>query len=125
VTVCTRDNSYHNVVGSLEEQSFSELWLRNPWLNRRRQMVARGDYSELPYCQGCFIPSSVNYSGITQPQIEGFLRGAGLEGALVEAPSGLPAHARPYPDEYSGREVELTYGDRTGPRELVQIGGAP
>ena len=124
VTVCTRDNSYHNVVGSLGEQSFSELWLRNPWLNRRRQMVARGDYSELPYCQGCFIPSSVNYSGITQPQIDGFLRGAGLDGAMIEAPPGLPPYARPYPDEYSGREVELTYGDRTGPRDLVQIGGA-
>jgi hypothetical protein len=123
VTVCTRDNSYHNVVGSLVDASFSELWLRSPHLNRRRQMVARGDYSELPYCQGCFIPSSVNYSGITPEQIDGFLVGAGLDGPDVVAPAGMPPWSRPYPDAYSGREVELTYGDRTGPRELVTLGG--
>jgi len=123
VTVCTRDNSYHNVVGSLHEQSFSRLWLDNPWLNRRRQMVARGDYSELPYCQGCFIPSSVNYSGITRGQIDGFLAGLSLDGADVVAPDGLPPWARPYPDEYAGKEIEQVYADRTGPR-VVQIGGA-
>ncbi len=122
ITMCTRDNSYHLVVGNLKDASFSKIWLDSPVLNRRRQMVARGDYSELPYCQTCFIPSSVNYSGITPEQISGFLGGAELEGALVEAPSGLPKWARPFPDDYAGKPQDQVYEDRTGTR-LVQIGG--
>ncbi len=123
ITMCTRDNSYHLVVGSLKDASFSRLWLESPVLNRRRQMVARGDYSELPYCQTCFIPSSVNYSGIDPGQIQQFLGAAGLDGADVPAVAGLPKGARPFPDtEWGGVPMEQVYEDRTGPR-LVQIGG--
>ena len=124
ITMCTRDNSYHLVVGSLKDASFSRIWLESPVLNRRRQRVARGDYSELPYCQTCFIPSSVNYSGIDAEQIQRFLRGAELDGPDVPATPGLPRGARPYPDpEWAGVPMEQVYEDRTG-RRLVQIGGA-
>ena len=124
VTVCTRDNSYHLVVGSLKEQSFSRIWLGSAVLNRRRQQVARGDYGELPYCQTCFIPHSVNYSGIDDAHIAAFLRAAGLDGAEVPPPppgAPLPPGARPYPDNWAGRATQQVYEDRTGPR-LVRIG---
>ena len=45
-------------------------------LNRRRQKVAKGDYSELPFCQTCFIPHSVNYSGTNAQEVGQFLEGA-------------------------------------------------
>jgi hypothetical protein len=123
ITMCTRDNSYHLVVGSLADASFSKLWLESPVLNRRRQMVARGDYSELPYCQTCFIPHSVNYSGITPEGVREFVIGAGLDRGEVVAPAGLPKWARSYPDTYTGPPQEQVYEDRTGPR-LVQIGAS-
>ena len=124
ITMCTRDNSYHLVVGSLEDGSFSRIWLESPVLNRRRQRVARGDYSELPYCQTCFIPSSVNYSGIDAGQIQQFLRGAGLDGPDLPRSPGLPRGARPFPDaEWGGVPTAQVYEDRTGPRGQ-QIGGA-
>jgi organic radical activating enzyme len=116
VTVCTRDNTHHNAIGSLREASFSALWLRSRWLNRRRQQVARGDYSELPYCQTCFIPSSVNYSGITEGEIAAFQRSQGLDGVLVQAPPGLPPHATPYPLDWAGPARAQVYEDRTGAR---------
>lgn len=121
ITMCTRDNSYHLVVGSLKDESFSKIWLENPLLNRRRQRVAKGDYSELPYCQTCFIPHSVNYSGITEGEIASFLEAAELTGDLVEAEEGSVRWARPYPDDYAGKPVDQVYEDRTGTR-LVQIG---
>ena len=122
ITVCTRDNAYHLVVGSLKESSFSESWLNSPELNRRRQMVAEGNYDELPFCQTCFIPHSVNYSGIDGPQIEQFLHGARLDGAKVPASSGPNKWSRPYPDSYAGKQQTQVYEDRAGLR-LVQIGG--
>ena len=121
ITMCTRDNSYHLVVGSLKEESFSKIWLESPLLNRRRQRVAKGDYSELPYCQTCFIPHSVNYSGINDEEIATFLEAADLTGDLVEAREGSVPWARPYPDGYVGKDVDQVYGDRTGVR-VVQIG---
>lgn len=123
VTVCTRDNPYHLAVGTLREESFSSIWLRNPWLNRRRQQVARGDYSELPFCQTCFIPSSVNYSGITPDEIRGVQRALGLDGADRPAPPGLPPSARPFPDRYNAPAVPEVYGLRkAGPS--TEKGGA-
>lgn len=68
VTVCTRDNRFENVLGSLYDTPFSELWWgaqAKGW----RARVATGDYRELPACQGCFIPRSANYSGITPADI--------------------------------------------------------
>ena len=121
VTMCTRDNTYHLVVGSLKEQSFSRIWLESPILNRRRQRVAAGNYDELPYCQTCFIPHSVNYSSIGAESIDAFMQGAELDGQPVEAEEGNVKWARPYPDPYSGAAVEQVYEDRTGKR-LVQIG---
>ena len=114
VTVCTRDNSYHLVVGSLQERSFSQIWLHDPVLNRRRQRVAEGDYGELPFCQTCFIPSSVNYSGIDDAEIRRFQHAAGLDLAEVPARPGLPRHARPFPDAWVGAAPSQVYGDRSG-----------
>lgn len=100
VTVCTRDNTYHLAVGDLKRQSFSEIWMKSPLLNRRRQQVARGDYTELPYCQTCFIPRSVNYTGITEEEVRAFMEGAGLDGVLVEVPRPYVAPgASPHPDD--------------------------
>jgi MoaA/NifB/PqqE/SkfB family radical SAM enzyme len=123
ITMCTRDNMYHLVVGSLKEQSFSKIWMESPILNRRRQRVGRGNYDELAYCQTCFIPHSVNYSPIPQASIETFLAARGLDGELVEAEEGRVTWARPYPDEYVGKGNDQVYEDRTGTR-LVQIGEA-
>ena len=124
VTMCTRDNSYHLVVGSLKEESFSKIWLESPLLNRRRQRVSKGDYSELPYCETCFIPHSVNYSGISADEVAQFIDAAGLSGPLIEATEGTNKWARPYPDVYAGKPVDQVYEDRTGKR-LVTIGGGP
>jgi len=122
VTMCTRDNAYHLVVGSLKERSFSKIWLETPLLNRRRQLVGRGDYGELPFCRTCFIPSSVNYSGITRAEVDSFLDASGLRGELVDAEEGTIPWARLYPDSWEGKQVDQVYEDRVGKR-LVQIGG--
>lgn len=69
VTTCTRDNRGENVLGSLHERSFGELW----WGERMgaaRKAVARADYEGWAACQGCFIPRSSNYSGVTPAEIE-------------------------------------------------------
>ncbi len=122
VTVCTRDNAYHLAVGSLKDASFSRIWLDSPVLNRRRQKVAGGDYSELPFCQTCFIPHSVNYSGTNAQEVGEFLAGAELDGELVpEAP--LPKVARPYPDSYVGKQVLQVYSDRTGASPATERAG--
>jgi len=90
VTLCTRDNQLQNAIGNIRDTSFSSLWLRSPLLNRWRQLVSRGDYGELDFCQTCFIPSSVNYTGISEDEIARFQTAAGLDGALVEAPRPTP-----------------------------------
>lgn len=100
VTVCTRDNTYHLVVGDLKRRSFSEIWTRSPLLARRRQQVARGDYSELPYCQTCFIPRSVNYTGIVPAEVARAQAALGLDAPLVELPRPYAAEgASPHPDD--------------------------
>jgi hypothetical protein len=68
VTSCTRDNLLQNRVGDLREGPFSQLW----WGARqagRRARVARGDYRGLPLCQTCFIPRSLNHSGLSADDI--------------------------------------------------------
>jgi len=122
VTVCTRDNAYHLAVGNLKDSSFSRIWLESPVLNRRRQKVAGGDYSELPFCQTCFIPHSVNYSGTNAQEVGQFLHGAGLDGELVPV-APMPKAARPFPDVYPGKQVLQVYGDRTGERAVAEHGG--
>ncbi|MBJ94451.1 MAG: hypothetical protein CMP23_08215 [Rickettsiales bacterium] len=119
VTVCTRDNAYHLAVGSLKKSSFSKIWLESPVLNRRRQKVASGDYSELPFCETCFIPHSVNYSGISGEEVSEFIEAAQLGGELVPV-APLPKAARPYPDHYPGKKVLQVYDDRTGPRSGLE-----
>ncbi len=69
VTTCTRDSHLHNSVGSLAETPFSILWF-NESMRRRRAAVSKGDYSELKLCQSCFIPRSLNYTGITVEEWE-------------------------------------------------------
>ncbi|MCP4873248.1 MAG: radical SAM protein [Proteobacteria bacterium] len=123
ITMCTRDNTYHLVVGTLKEASFSTIWMESPVLNRRRQRVGGGNYDELPYCQTCFIPHSVNYSPIPQDAIDRFLSANGLDGELVEAVEGSVPSARPYPDPWVGKQNDQVYEDRTGTR-VVQIGEA-
>jgi hypothetical protein len=120
LTVCTRDNPYHLVLGSLRERSFSDMWLSDPVLNRRRQLVADGDYSELPFCQTCFIPSSVNYSGITDGEIQSFQRALGLAGHRIPREPGLPRYARPFPDSWANPHPAQVYGERTGER-IVEL----
>ena len=69
VTTCTRDSHLFNKVGSLQETPFSTLWF-NESMRRRRQAVSRGDYSGLRVCQSCFIPRSLNYTGITPEEVQ-------------------------------------------------------
>ena len=71
VTTCTRDSTLHNSVGRITETPFSTLWW-NENMRRRRVAVAAGDYSELKLCQSCFIPKSLNYTGITNAEIRAF-----------------------------------------------------
>ena len=63
VTTCTRDSLLENQVGTLHEAPFSTLWWGEEMAHRRRA-VAGGDYSGLPTCTHCFIPRSLNYSGL-------------------------------------------------------------
>ena len=71
VTTCTRDSTLHNSVGRITETPFSTLWW-NETMRRRRMAVAAGDYGELKLCQSCFIPKSLNYTGITTAEIRAF-----------------------------------------------------
>ncbi len=69
VTVCTRDNLLENSIGSLRDQTFSELW----WgaeMRRRRRQVAAGDYTGLSLCATCFIPRSLNHTQLSPEDIE-------------------------------------------------------
>ncbi len=69
VTTCTRDSHLLNKVGSISEVPFSTLWF-NETMRRRRSAVAQGDYSGLSVCQSCFIPKSLNYTGITSDEVQ-------------------------------------------------------
>ena len=69
VTTCTRDSHLHNQVGSLRETPFSELWW-NETMRRRRRLVSDGDYSDMKVCSSCFIPRSLNYTGITSEEVK-------------------------------------------------------
>ncbi len=69
VTTCTRDSHMHNRVGGLREARFSELWWSET-MRRRRVAVAKGDYSGLSQCQSCFIPKSLNYTAISEEEID-------------------------------------------------------
>jgi hypothetical protein len=64
VTTCTRDNLLENTLGSLREAPFSALW----WgglMRGRRARVGAGDYSGLSLCETCFIPRSLNHTGLS------------------------------------------------------------
>jgi radical SAM protein with 4Fe4S-binding SPASM domain len=69
VTTCTRDSQLHNQVGRLQDTAFSELWW-NETMRRRRRMVSVGDYSDMKVCSSCFIPKSLNYTGITVDEVK-------------------------------------------------------
>ncbi len=68
VTTCTRDADFANAVGSIRDTPFPELWW-GPAMARRRDRVARADYRDLPLCQGCFIPRSLNHAPIDPAEI--------------------------------------------------------
>jgi len=61
VTTCTRDNTFENVLGSIQDTPFVELW-EGARMRAHREAVRRADYGRLPLCQDCFIPRSANYS---------------------------------------------------------------
>lgn len=75
VTTCTRDSHMHNEVGNLSKEPFSRLWWSEN-MRRRRSMVAQRDYSDMTLCQSCFIPRSLNYTGITDDELRLFGEGA-------------------------------------------------
>lgn len=68
VTMCTRDAELALSAGNLDQAPFPAIWW-SPEMAHRRRRVALGDYRGLPPCQGCFIPRSANYTGITTPEI--------------------------------------------------------
>ncbi|MCP4809943.1 MAG: radical SAM protein [Proteobacteria bacterium] len=68
VTTCTRDNLLHNAVGSLKAHRFSDLWWGGT-MRGRRKAVAAGDYSGMPTCTTCFIPTSSNYTDLGDDEI--------------------------------------------------------
>lgn len=68
VTTCTRDNLLHNRVGSLRSHRFRDLWWGGTMANRRVH-VAEGRYDDLPLCQTCFIPKSLNYSELSAQDV--------------------------------------------------------
>ena len=65
----------HIEVGNLTQEPFSRLWWSEN-MQRRRSMVAKRDYSEMTVCQSCFIPRSLNYTGITDDELHMFGEGA-------------------------------------------------
>lgn len=69
LTTCTRDNLGENRLGNVLETPFTTLWYGPGRLKRWREQVARGHYEGLPLCQTCFIPRSVNYTGITVDEL--------------------------------------------------------
>lgn len=71
VTTCTRDASLENQVGHLRDAPFSALWWGET-MRRRRLAVAGMDYSGLEVCQRCFIPKSLNYTGISVDEIAAY-----------------------------------------------------
>jgi len=73
VTTCTRDSHLHNRVGTLADVPFSRLWF-NEAMRHRRAAVASGDYSDLKVCQTCFIPRSLNYTGISVDEVQSWER---------------------------------------------------
>jgi MoaA/NifB/PqqE/SkfB family radical SAM enzyme len=68
VTACTRDNHLDNSLGSLTEQSFSELWWGET-MRGRREKVSCGDYDGLDLCATCFIPRSLNHAELSDDDI--------------------------------------------------------
>ena len=71
VTTCTRDSRLDNAVGRLADTPFTTLWWGET-MRQRRALVSQSDYSGLSACQKCFIPKSLNYTGISADEIDAF-----------------------------------------------------
>jgi radical SAM protein with 4Fe4S-binding SPASM domain len=69
VTTCTRDNHLENRVGNLNDDPFSALWWGDI-MRDRRERVASGDYAGLKPCATCFIPRSMNYTGLDAEDVQ-------------------------------------------------------
>ncbi len=69
LTTCTRDSLGENALGNVLETPFSRLWFGEGRIARWREAVGKGNYDDLPLCRRCFIPRSVNYTGITRAEI--------------------------------------------------------
>lgn len=70
LTTCTRDSLGENSLGNVLQTPFTQLWFGEGRIQAWRGEVGKGDYHSLSLCQSCFIPKSVNYSGITAQEIE-------------------------------------------------------
>ena len=69
VTTCTRDNHLDNSLGNLKDARFSSLWW-GAQMRERRARVASGDYTGLAPCATCFIPRSMNYTGLDPEDVQ-------------------------------------------------------
>ncbi|MFM7201843.1 MAG: radical SAM protein [Myxococcota bacterium] len=69
LTTCTRDSLGENQLGNVLQTPFSTLWFGEGRIARWRQHVGAGDYGDLTLCQSCFIPRSINYTGISAGEI--------------------------------------------------------
>jgi len=74
VTVCTRDSSLELGVGDLRHQKFSEMWWNNSRLDAMRMGQATRRYHDISLCEGCIIPRSANYTGITGGELDDWQR---------------------------------------------------
>ncbi len=74
VTVCTRDSGLELSVGDLRKAKFSEMWWDNPTMERMRAAQASRNYGEIKLCEGCIIPRSANYTGISESELDDWRR---------------------------------------------------
>ncbi len=68
VTTCVRDNRFENVLGSVVDTPFPELWWGER-MRRGRAGAASGCYDGFAACHDCYIPRSSNYTDITEAEI--------------------------------------------------------
>lgn len=83
LTTCTRDSLGENAVGNVLQTPFSRLWFGPGRLAQWREQVGRGSYHGMSLCQSCFIPKSVNYTGIRPEEISAAAEAPVWAGARV------------------------------------------
>ena len=69
VTTCTRDSDFEHEIGTLKDNTFSEIW----WgrlIGQYRKRVESLDYTGLKPCDGCFIPHSINHTELSTAELD-------------------------------------------------------